>query len=286
MSAARIRSDGALFWTIVFAAFAATAGALMARTAERLAMDYERERTGYAIATVIAPEGQAGLAAAQAALTHAPHVLRASPLGAERAAALLNRWSGSDLRADELPALRLVEIELAAAPAGADALREIEAALTAAGVEARVAGAPANSAGARLAARVPALAMAAALLFALTMAGLVYQAARGLARQRQDAVAVLADLGVSRGRTAGRVADEAARLALLAGLAGALLAGAVAGGALLLLIPGATLGKLAGMMVPVDYALIAAAPLGAAVAAGAGARAAAERMHAQAARVG
>jgi hypothetical protein len=53
-----------------------------------------------------------------------------------------------------------------------------------------------------------------------------------------------------------------------------------------LAIPGVSLDALPRMILPVDLLPIAAAPLGTAIAAGAGARAAAGYFHAQAARLG
>jgi hypothetical protein len=55
---------------------------------------------------------------------------------------------------------------------------------------------------------------------------------------------------------------------------------------LMLAIPGVNLDALRTMILPVDLAPIVAAPLGAAIAAGAGARAAAGYFHGQAARLG
>jgi hypothetical protein len=99
-------------------------------------------------------------------------------------------------------------------------------------------------------------------------------------------VTVMCDLGATRSQTAGRVADEAAALGLYAGFAGGALA-AVAGLVVLwLAIPGLSLDALPRMILPIDFAPIVAAPLGAAIAAGAGARAAAGYFHGQAARLG
>jgi hypothetical protein len=118
------------------------------------------------------------------------------------------------------------------------------------------------------------------------MAVIVSLAARSLAARRREMVTVICDLGATRGQAAGRVADEAAVLGLYAGLVGGALAGFAALIVLLLAIPGASLGSLPRMILPVDLVPILAAPLGAAIAAGAGARAAAGYFHSQAARLG
>jgi hypothetical protein len=97
---------------------------------------------------------------------------------------------------------------------------------------------------------------------------------------------VMTDCGATRGQAAGRVADEAAVLGLYAGLVGGALAGAAGLVVMMLAIPGARLETLAEMILPVDFAPIVAAPLAAAIAAGAGARAAAGAFHGQAARLG
>jgi hypothetical protein len=55
---------------------------------------------------------------------------------------------------------------------------------------------------------------------------------------------------------------------------------------MLLVIPGVTLNTAPGMILPVDLVPVVATPLGAAIAAGAGARAAAAYFHRQAARLG
>jgi cell division transport system permease protein len=120
----------------------------------------------------------------------------------------------------------------------------------------------------------------------LIMAIIVSLAARGLAARRREMVTVMADLGATRSQTAGRIADEAAVLGLYAGLAGGALA-AVAGLIVLFLaIPGLSIDALRAMILPIDLVPVAAAPLGAAIAAGAGARAAAGYFHGQAARLG
>ena len=91
--------ERALFWTLAFAAFAAAAAGLAARAVDRVAADYEAARSNYAIVRVIAPEGPAGIAAAEVALAQAPLVTSAAPMTAGRAAALLAQWGGAEVAA-------------------------------------------------------------------------------------------------------------------------------------------------------------------------------------------
>jgi cell division transport system permease protein len=278
--------ERALFWTLAFAAFAAVAAGLAARAVDRVAASYEAQRSNYAIVRVVAPEGPAGIAAAEAALAQAPLVTSAAPMTAGRAAALLGEWGGSEVAAEDMPPLRLIEVELAQAPAGADVSGDLVAALAQGGVTAEVIEAPSDTSGGGLAERVRAAAFWGALAFALIMAVIVSLAARSLAARRREMVTVMCDLGATRSQAAGRVADEAAVLGLYAGLVGGALAGVAGFIVLLLAIPGVSIEALPRMILPVDFVPIAAAPLVAAIAAGAGARAAAGYFHGQAARLG
>lgn len=273
--------ERALFWTLAFAAFAAAAAGLAARGVDRVAASYEEARTSYAIVQVLAPEGPSGMAAAEIALAQTPLVRSAAPMTPERAAALL----GQAVPAEDMPPLRLIEIELAPG-AGGDVSGDIVAALAQGGVTAEVVSAPDNASGGGLASRVRNAAFWGAVAFATVMAIIVWLAARGLAARRREMVTVMCDLGATRGQAAGRVADEAAVLGLYAGLVGGLLAGVAGLIVLMLAIPGLSLEAVPAMILPIDFAPIVAAPLGAAIAAGAGARAAAGYFHAQAARLG
>lgn len=275
-----------LFWTLVFIAFAAAAAGLAARAVDRMAVTYEAQRAAYAIVRVLAPEGPAGIAAAENALAQSPLVASAAPMTAGRAAALLSEWGGQPVRPEDLPPLRLIEVELAANVAGADVSGDVVAALAQGGVTAEVIDAPDNASGGGVSNFVRGAAMWGAALFALLMAIIVALAARGLAARRRELVTVMCDLGATRTQAAGHIADEAAVVGLYAGLAGGLLAGASAIIALLLVIPDASFDTLRGMILPIDLAPIVAAPLGAAIAAGFGARAAAGAFHAKAARLG
>jgi len=279
--------ERALFWTLAFAAFAAAAAGLAARAVDRVAAQYEVQRSNYAIVRVIAPEGAAGIAAAEVALAQAPLVTSAAPMTAGRAAALLAQWGGGDVAPADMPPLRLIEVELAQSEEpGADVGGDIVAALAQGGVTAEVIEAPNDAAGGGLSARVRAAAFWGAVAFALMMLVIISLAARSLAARRREMVTVMCDLGATRSQAAGRVADEAAVLGLYAGLAGGALAGVAALIVLWLAIPALSLDALRTMILPIDFAPIVAAPLGAAIAAGFGARAAAGYFHEQAARLG
>lgn len=277
--------ERSLFFTLVFAAFAAAAAGLAARAVDRVADAYEAERGSYAIVRVIAPEGPAGIAAAESALNASRYVDRAAPMSADRAAALLGQWGGEPVRAEDVPPLRLIEIDLAPAPPGADVGAELVAALAQGGVTAEVVGAPGTASGGGLSSRVSLAAGWGAAAFAAVMALIVALAARTLAARRRELVVTMADLGATRSQAAGRVADEASVIGLYAGAVGALLAGAVAAALLFFLLPGLGFSAMQQLILPVDFAPLVAAPLGAALAAGMGARAAAGLFHARAARL-
>ncbi|GAM98365.1 cell division protein FtsX [alpha proteobacterium U9-1i] len=277
--------ERSLFWTLAFAAFAAAAAGFGARAADRMAVGYETQRGGYAIVRVIAPEGPAGISAAEAALTGSSHVTSAAPMTAGRAADLLAQWGGSPVSAAQMPDLRLIEIELTPEASRMDVSGEINATLAEGGVTAEVVRAPESAGGGGLAGFVRNAALWGALAFGGVMAVIVALAARSLAARRREYIAVLADLGATRTHAAGQVADEAAIIGLYAGAVGAVLAAAAAVIVLLILIPDATIETLPDMLMPIDLAPLVAAPLGAGLAAGFGARAAAGMFHAKAARL-
>ncbi len=278
--------ERALFWTLAFAAFAAAGAGLAARAVDRLAVAYETQRASYAIVQVLAPEEPAAVVAAQTVLMQAPHVSSAQVMTSERAAQLLQAWGGEPVSAADIPAPRLIELELAPESANRDIAGDLTAWLAQSGITAEVITAPQNTAGGGVSGAVRTAALLGAVAFALVMAAIVSLAARGLAARRRELVTVMCDLGATRSQAAGRVADEAAVLGLYAGLVGGVLAGIVGFVVLLLVIPGANVETLPAMILPIDLAPIVAAPLGAAIAAGAGARAAAGYFHGQAARLG
>jgi cell division transport system permease protein len=210
VSAALTGFERALFWTLAFAVFAAAAAGLAARAVDRVAVGYEQARHAYAIVRVIAPDGPAGMAAAEAALAGAPHVTSAAPMTAGRAAALLGAASGEPIDPDHMPDLRLIEIELAPVAPDTDVSGDIVAALAGGGVTAEVIEAPDDAAGGGLASRVRGAAFWGSVLFGAVMAVIVWLAARGFAARRRELVTVMCDLGATRGQTAGRIAEEAA----------------------------------------------------------------------------
>ncbi len=273
--------ERALFWALALAAFAAAAAGLLWRAVDREATKYDVGRSAYAIVRVIAPEGPEGVSQAAAVLRSAPHVDSAAPMTAGRAAALLGLGDTADV-----PALRLIEIELAFAPPGADVAGDIIAALAQGGVTAEVVGAPSDSGSASIAGRIRRLAFWGAVGFGLIMALVISFSARGLAGRRREMVTVMTDLGATSAQAAGRVADEAAMLGLFAGAAGCALAGALGMVAILLATPEASLEALPRLIRPLDVSPLAAVPLGAAIAAGIGARTAALSFHERAAKLG
>ncbi|MBS0386247.1 MAG: hypothetical protein JSS00_12970 [Proteobacteria bacterium] len=277
--------ERALFWTLAFAAFAAAAAGLAARAVDHATSGYERARSGYAIVRVLAPDGEAGLEAARAALQHAPHVTSAEPMTTGRAAELLAQWGGSRVSAADMPQLRLIEIDLAPSPPRTDVSGDIVAALAQGGVTAQVIEAP-DQGGGGWAGRMRMMAFWGSIAFALVMAVIISLGARSLAARRRELVTVMTDLGATRGQAAGRIADEAAILGLYAGAVGGALAGLIAISLLFVATPGMNVETLRQMILPVDFAPILAAPFIAALAAGAGARAAAGYFHGQAARLG
>jgi cell division protein FtsX len=285
MSRAMNGVDRALFWTLAFAVFAAVAAGLGARAVDRMAGAYETERTSYAIVRVQAPEGAEGIALADAALSQAPHVASAAPMTAGRAAALLRQWGGAEVRAQDLPPISLIEVELdPIIDPTADVPGDIVAALAQGGVTADVLRAP--EAGGGTSDRVRAAAAVGAGLFALVMALIVSFAARGLAARRRELVTIMTDMGATKGQAAARIGDEAALLGFYAGLAGAVLAGAAALIVIFVAMPDIRFDSLPDFIQPLDLAPLVAAPVVAALAAGFGARMAASAFHAQAARLG
>jgi cell division transport system permease protein len=277
--------ERALFWTLVFAAFAATAAGLAARAVDRAAAAEENERRSYAVLNIVYPEGPAAMAAAEAALARSEHVRRAAPATPELMEAMLAQWGGGGVSAEEMPAFQLLEVEVIPAP-NVDLSGELVAALAREGVTADVVQAPETASGGALLMRLRTAAFWGAISFALVMALIISLAARSLAARRRELVTVMADCGATSGQAAGRIADEAAVLGLYAGLIGGVLAGIAGFIVLVLVMPGVSAENLPRMILPIDLVPIAAAPLGAAIAAGAGARAAAGMFHRRAARLG
>ncbi len=284
-SRAMISAERALFWALVIAVFVATIAALGARAVDRLAGVYEDERRSYVIVRVLAPEGPEAAPLAQAVLADRPEVARAAPMSQARAADLLARSGGATTAPEDLPQLRLIEVELAP-DVGADAEIALEAALASAGVTGEAVRAPLDTNGGGLAVRARQIALWGAAAFAAAIALIISLASRGFVARQRELLTVMADLGAPRGKAAGRVADQAAASGFWAGVVGALLAATAGVIAMLTFIPDATLSELPRFLLPIDLAPLAAAPLFAAIAAGMGARRAAESYYDHAARLG
>jgi cell division protein FtsX len=278
--------ERALFWLLAFAAFAAAAAGFAARAVDRVAETYQADARAYAIVRVLAPEGGDGLAAAQAALEQSPLVTSAAPMTARRATDLLARWGVAPVAAEDMPPLRLVEVELAPIPDQIDIAGDIEAALAQGGVTGEFIAAPPDAQNDPMTGVVRVVAQWGAAAVAALMLLIVWLSARGLAGRRREMVTIMCDLGATQNQAAGRVADEAALIGLAAGAIGTVLAALTAIVVLLLAAPGVSVDALPSMIRPLDLLPIAAAPLGVAIAAGAGARSAAAFFHRQAARLG
>lgn len=279
--------DRTLFWTMVVACFTAALACLGARSLDRAAADVLRDRTGYIIVRVIAPDGPDGLHRAAAALIGSSDVAEAEVMSTQRAADLLELWSGAAVNSADLPPLRLIEVTMQPdIPAGAQTERAIVALLGEAGVLAEAIGPPDDGGRAAEAGRLRQAALWAALGLSAVMALIVALAARALAARRRDLVTVLADLGATSGEASLRVTDEAGGNGFLAGVLGALAAGAAAAAFASMVYPDLDGRSLLAFLRPADVAPLLAAPVIAALAAGLGARLAAQSMFARAERVG
>jgi cell division protein FtsX len=284
MSRAMAAAERALFWALVAAVFAAVCAGLAARATYRVAEHYEADVRNYAIVSIQAPETPEAMSLALEALQGARHVRAAAVISAERVAALL-QLTGAQVDQSEAPETRLIEVDLSPAGSDADVDGDLAAALAAVGVTGEILRDESGSASVAWAGRARAVALWGAVGFSILMALVVTLAARGFAARRRDMIEVMTDLGESRGKTAGKVADQAAMSGFWAGAVGALAAGGVAL-AVVLVLTGAQASDLARLVLPIDAAPLAAAPLFAAVAAAMGARRAAESFYDQAARLG
>lgn len=283
----RQSAEYTLFWTMVVACFTAALACLGARALDRSASGVLRDRQGYMIVRVIAPEGQAGMHSAAAALIGLSSVAEAEVMSSERAAELLQTWSGAPLAAADLPPLRLIEVTLQPdTPAGARVEREIVGALADAGVTAEAIGPPSEDGRAADAVRLRDTAFKAALALSVVMALIVMMAARTLAARKRDLVTVLADLGAPRSMAGLKLADEAGATGFLAGAVGALAAGGAGAVFAGMAFPELRQGDLIAAIAPADIAPLVAAPFIAALAAGIGARFSSEMLYARAARFG
>lgn len=285
MGKALAATERALFWALAAAVFAAVCAGLAARAIQRVSENYESQVRNYAIVRVEAPEGPEAMDAALGALERAPHVRAAARVSNERVAEMLESLGAAPVEGQELPQLRLIELDLEQAPADADVDGDLEAALAAVNVTGEIMRSPSASDSHDWTWRARHAALWGAVAFAILIALIVTLASRGFATRRRDMLQVMADLGETRGKAASKVADVAALAGFWAGLVGALAAGA-AGLFILMVLRGAAIGDLPQLIVPIDLAPLAGAPLFASVAAAMGARRAAESFYDQAARLG
>jgi len=227
------RGDGR-DWTLLFVvaalSFLAGLAAVGALAGERAAAGWRSELTGSATVVVRAqgadtPDEAAGRA--EEVVAGVPGVAQALPLDAAKTQALLAPWIGPGGLPPDLPAPRLIAVELdPKAPATGDAIRQ---ALKAHGVDADV---DDHSRWADQIMRAGlAVAAAGAALFALILAVLgaviAFATREGLAARR-DVVEALHLSGATDGFIARLFQARFARAAAQAGLAGALLAAGVA----------------------------------------------------------
>lgn len=279
-------TENALFWTFAIAALAAIVVGLAARVADRLLADYQTRANDYAMVRVLAPESDAALAAAAEILAESPSVRSAAPMSRERAAGLLRGAGGGSLGAEDLPPLRLIEIELAPGAVREDISGDLTARLAQAGVTAEVLRAPVSTGGSEaLLGLAPKLAAYGAISFAVVLSLITGLAARGIASRRANLIQIMADLGATRQKTSNRIGDEAGAVGFGAGLLAAVLVSAGAIGLILTGVPGATWATLPHILGPLDILPVALAPFLSAFVAGSGARAAADSLYAEAARL-
>ncbi|MET0181302.1 MAG: hypothetical protein ABW199_00290 [Caulobacterales bacterium] len=272
---------------MVVACFTAALACLGARAVDRATSGVLRDREGYMIVRVIAPEGEDGMNRAATALIGMTDIAQAQVMSAGRAAELLRTWAGAAVNQDDLPPLRLIEVTLADdAPASARSEREIVAGLADVGVTAEAIGPPADDGRVADAARLRSTSYLGAGALSAVMALIVLMAARSLAMRRRDLVTVLADLGAPRSDAGLKLSDEAGAAAFLAGAIGAAAAGAAGFFFAGFAFPDVPQSSVLTSLTAGDIAPLIAAPFAAAFAAGLGARLASEALYARASRFG
>jgi cell division protein FtsX len=274
----------ALFWVVAIACLLAAVAGLAARLADRAAADWDDALRGALTARVLAPDTPEALDGAARTLGDMPGVETVRVVTPARAAALLRNWGGPAIPAENLPALRVIEFKAQAAPTPAWT-STVEHGLVAAGYEAKVYGpGPAlrEAAGeAHALAEFAVIAGAVLGVAALFTAGL---AGRARAASDYAIVAPMADAGATRGQVSGAFAGRAALEGFMAGLVGAFAATLISAWLLSLDTPGLPFSDWAQRVEIIDGAPLIAAPLLAALLAGAGARTAADRLYRRAAR--
>lgn len=279
--------DRSMLWTMIVACFTAALACAGARAVDRAAAGVLRDREGYLIVRVMAPEGEDGLHRAAAVLIGAPEVAEAQVMTQSRAAQLLEDWSGSTVRSAELPPLRLIEVTLSPdAPASGRTQRSLVQQLADAGVLAEAIGPPDDNGRANEAMRLRQASLWAAIGISIVMALIVALAARAVATRRRDLLTVMADLGAERGEAVLGVSDEGGAIGFVAGAAGALAAAIAAIAFVHMAYPDHAPRALLRLLAPADVAPLIAAPIVAAMAAALGARLAADAHFMRAARLG
>jgi hypothetical protein len=268
-----------MFWAVALACLLAAGAAMTALIAVRAAHLDEMAALSAIVVRVTAPDEQAAVARAADVARTVPGVLRAEPMSAARAAALLSQF-GPSPPTGPLPNVRLIEID---ADPTADPSEDLAAAFRKAGIGAEMTrgAAPAAARAASAAVELNALVLAGLSIAAAAAATLLIGAARGAACAVGFAPA-LADLGATRGQVAGAIGGEAASAAFAAGVVAAAGIGAVLVG-LRFNGPDAGIALVLAQLQPPEYAPLAAAPIGAAFLSWVGARSSAVGAYARAA---
>ncbi|MBL8551483.1 MAG: hypothetical protein JNJ73_15970 [Hyphomonadaceae bacterium] len=274
-----------VFWTIAAACFAAAAAGIFARVVSNMADRWAHESTGIAVVRIFASDAPDTLAVAERVIEAAPEVADAEIITANRAAAMLAEWGGTDVRPSDLPPLRLLEVDFALR-APPDAPRRLERRLAAAGLAAQVVTPRGVASEATRSAQVLRLSAAAGAVFlCLIMALIVAFSARSYAQRRGDLIAAMADVGAGRGKAESAVGDEAAAAGLYAGIIGAAVAALGGFGLVYWFSPTSGPMEILRSLTLFDVAPVLATPAVAALAAMLGARGAAGALHARAARL-
>ncbi len=282
------RRDGAaLFCILAIACFLATCAAIAAGVAARAAQAWGSSVQGALTVRVVAPDTPEAASEVAAALAATRGVRAARAVSPARAKALLENWAGPDLALEKLPTLRLVELEIDRARANPAYARALQRALAANGYETEIyAPGPWADEAAEAAARYRAIALTAAAF--LTGSALLTAGLAGRARVFADRtlLAPLADMGAPRWRAAAPFAARSALEGFAAGVIGAVVAGLFAAWLTAQALPRLPLPDWRFVLTPGDLLPLAATPLLAGLLAGAGARAAALRLYARAAKIG
>jgi hypothetical protein len=278
MSGPRMRPIGAHLFVALLAAFMAAAGAFFARAAVVAVEVAEARAVTPVIVRVRQPADWDAVAKAAEILSKIEGVALASPMSPERAAALL-RQAGSDVPAEQLPAFYMVEAEIEGRLK--DPKTSLRQALADQGILVEVdASPPAPSPPVREAAWGGGLLAAALGLTLLWLAG------RAQAQIASAAAIINADIGAPLSRTLNAYGRSGALFGFRAGLIGVGLAATCAIAAILSVRGAPSAGDLWGMLGRIEWLMLCATPLLAALAAASGARAGGAQAHRSAERLG